>query len=284
MHRNQNNDHIPILGMQEFAEPWTADHGIQYHELKGAREIAKAHKHDFFIFLLFETGSGTHTIDFIEYKIGAQQVHLVFPGQVHKWRFGAKTHAHQLMISRSLFESFSSAFRFSLNQYANNPVINPGKAFFSQLLYETLAIRKEAEQKNIVWELIRARNEVIALIVSKAAEKKFTHLNTYHTNPFLNKFISLIDQHFKEEHAVSFYAKQLNITPNYLNILCRKNLHVSATYLIQNRAILEAKRLLQVSELSVKEIAFELGFYDHAYFSKFFKSQTGSTPTEFRQQ
>ena len=279
-----HTDHFPILGMQEFGESWTPDLSMLYHELKGARNIEKAHKHDFFILLLFESGSGIHTIDFVDYPVAAHQAHLVLPGQVHKWKFGKKTVAHQLMISRTFFESFSPALRFSIAYYQNHPVIDLSKAAYEQLLYEILSVKKELQRKQILWELIKARNEVIALIVSREAERYFKEAETNHTHPVLNRFLSLIDQHYKEEHSVAFYAKMLNITPNYLNILSQKNLKVSATYLIQNRAVLEAKRLLQVSDLSVKEIAFELGFYDHAYFSKFFKSQTGATPTEFRLQ
>lgn len=279
-----NKDHFPVLGMQEFGESWTPNLNLLYHELKGARQIEKAHKHDFFIILLFESGSGTHTIDFEEYKISGYQVHLVFPGQVHKWNFGRKTVAQQLMVSRPLFESFSPSFRFTFTHYQNNPVIDLSKNAYQQLLNEFIAIKKELGSKNTLWELIRARNEVIALLVSKAAEKQFKELDINHANPILNKFVTLIDQHFKEEHSVSFYAGLLNITPNYLNILSQKHLKVSATYLIQSRTILEAKRLLQASDLSVKELAFELGFYDHAYFTKFFKTLTGTTPTAFRQQ
>lgn len=279
-----NKDHFPVLSMQEFGESWTPDLNLLYHELKGARQIEKAHKHDFFIIMLFESGNGTHTIDFKDYPVSAHQVHLVFPGQVHKWNFGRKTVAHQLMVSRTLFESFSPSFRFTFAYYRNHPIIDLTKNAYQQILNEIIAVKNELGSKQVLWELIRARNEVIALLVSKAAEKQFKELDIHHTHPILNKFLSLIDRHFKEEHSVSFYAGQLNITPNYLNILSKKHFKVPATYLIQSRAVLEAKRLLQASDLSIKEIGFELGFYDHAYFTKFFKSLTGTTPTTFRLQ
>jgi AraC-like DNA-binding protein len=81
----------------------------------------------------------------------------------------------------------------------------------------------------------------------------------------------------------------LRIIPEFLQnlpicLICDENLSVSATQLIQQRVLLEAKRLLQSTDLSIKEIAFELGFIDHAYFSNFFKNQTKATPTEFREK
>jgi AraC-like DNA-binding protein len=104
----------------------------------------------------------------------------------------------------------------------------------------------------------------------------------YHSNPIISKFLNLIDEHFRTERSVSFYADKLNISANYLNIVCKKNLNASASSLIQDRILLEAKRLLKVSEMSVK-ILYDLGFYDHASFSKFFKMQTGMTPSQFKE-
>ncbi|WP_018627382.1 helix-turn-helix domain-containing protein [Niabella aurantiaca] len=83
---------------------------------------------------------------------------------------------------------------------------------------------------------------------------------------------------------MAYYARQLNITPNYLNILCKRSLFASANELIRKRLILEAKRLLGISGKSIKEIAYELGFCDTANFSNFFKSHTGVAPKAFRAQ
>jgi AraC-like DNA-binding protein len=65
-------------------------------------------------------------------------------------------------------------------------------------------------------------------------------------------------------------------------MVCRKQLNVAASSLIQDRVLLEAKRLLKTSSMTVKEIVFDLGFYDHANFSKFFKSHTAMTPSAFK--
>ncbi|MBN9385320.1 MAG: helix-turn-helix domain-containing protein [Chitinophagaceae bacterium] len=94
----------------------------------------------------------------------------------------------------------------------------------------------------------------------------------------------LIDKYFKEQKFVAFYAEKLHISANYLNILCKRNLKISATKLIHQRVCLEAKRLLQTTGFSIKEIAFEMGFTDHAHFSNFFKNQTGLSPTGFWEQ
>ena len=233
---------------------------------------------------MFEQAKGTHNIDFQDYEIGNKQVHILFPGQVHKWNIMPDTTGYQLMIDKAFFDRFSSYFRFSFTDYTNHPVIALSDHNFDLLKYEFDAIKDELKATDSLQDIISTRAAVIAAIVSKAAEKIFTGAKIYQSNPRLAKFNMLIDQFFREEKLVNFYAEKLNISANYLNILCKKSLDVSATQLIQQRILLEAKRLLQSTDLSIKEIAFELGFVDHAYFSNFFKSQTSMTPTKFREE
>jgi AraC-like DNA-binding protein len=277
--------HVPVLGIQEFRKGQLAGRDeLLVNELRGAKHIEKPHKHDFFVIILFEKAQGVHTIDFCDYRIENRQIHILFPGQVHRWEIGPKTIGYQLMIDRVFFERFSPYFRFTFANYMNHPVIPSSSHSFNLLKYEFNEIKNELNARNSLKDVISARAAVIAAIISKEAENLFTEYKVYQSNPRLAQFNMLIERHFKEEKLVSFYASKLNISPNYLNILCRKNLGASATQLIQQRVLLEAKRLLQSTEHSVKEIAFELGFIDHAYFSNFFKSQTGATPTEFREK
>ncbi|WP_326982552.1 helix-turn-helix transcriptional regulator [Chryseobacterium sp. MYb264] len=276
-------DYFPILGIHEFAEQQAQGCDLLFNELSGARSIDEPHKHDFFIINLFERGIGNHSIDFIEYPITDHQVHLVFPDQVHQWIIEKETVAYQLMISRDWFESFLPALRFSSSYYVHHPAFTVSEEIFRLLRHEFQAIKKELNAENIFWELIKKRSELIGLLVSKSVEFAFKDFEVYQSNPIISKFLNLIDEQFKTQRSVSFYAGQLNISANYLNIVCKKNLNASASSLIQNRILLEAKRLLKVSEMSVKDIVYDLGFYDHASFSKFFKMQTGMTPSKFKE-
>lgn len=281
---NDGAGNIPVLGIHEFRKGQLAGREeFLFNELHGERHIDRPHKHDFFIINLFESAKGVHTIDFHDYPIGNKQIHVLFPGQVHTWSIRPGTTGYQLMIQQHFFERFASFFRFSFSNYMNHPVIPLSNDNFKLLKYEFGAIRDELNSPDSVQEVISARAAVIAAIVSKEAENIFTDLKVFQSHPRLAKFNILIDKFYKQEKLVGFYASKLHITANYLNILCKKHLHVPATKLIQQRVLLEAKRLLQTTDISIKEIAFELGFVDHAYFSNFFKAQAGVTPTQFRE-
>ncbi|WP_353185585.1 AraC family transcriptional regulator [Parapedobacter lycopersici] len=275
----------PNIGIAGFRKDQAAGRDeILFNELHGERHIEKAHKHDFFIIILFDRAAGVHTIDSIAYPLGNHEVHVLFPGQIHKWDIEPGTIGYQLMVERPFFEQFAPYFRFSFTNYQNHPVIRLTGRAFELLLYEFNAIRNELKGSDSLVHLINARAAVIAAIVSREAEHTFAEFKVYQSNPRLAKFNMLIDECFKEQKFVAFYADKLHISANYLNILCKKQLKISATQLIHQRVCIEAKRLLQGTDFSIKEIAFELGFADHAYFSNFFKSQTGMTPTAFRKK
>jgi len=96
------------------------------------------------------------------------------------------------------------------------------------------------------------------------------------------EFERLLNYHVTKEKSVGFYASQLNVTPNHLNKSVKSTLDKSASALINEMLILEAKVLMQNNNMSVSEIAFEIGIEDVSYFGRFFKKHTGFTPTEYR--
>jgi AraC-like DNA-binding protein len=93
----------------------------------------------------------------------------------------------------------------------------------------------------------------------------------------------LVNDEFRARHSVSYYADSLCITPGHLNDLCKSNLGISAKKYIQNRIIIEAKRLLLYSDMPVSEIASSLNFEDSAYFVRKFRQAAGITPLKFRE-
>jgi AraC-like DNA-binding protein len=97
------------------------------------------------------------------------------------------------------------------------------------------------------------------------------------------QFKLLIEQNFQTQKNVSAYAEMLSMNPACLNEVSKKTTGITAGELIRNRVIDETKKMLFASGLSGKEIAFELGFDDPAYFSRFFRKYTGTTLKEFRE-
>jgi AraC family transcriptional activator of pobA len=96
------------------------------------------------------------------------------------------------------------------------------------------------------------------------------------------RFRSLVETHFKEHWTVAAYASELAITPTHLNRICRSVLGRSALEVIHDRLLLEAKRSLTYTSMTVKEVSNALCFSDPAYFTRFFAKNAGQSPTAFR--
>lgn len=274
---------FPIIDIQDFrAKQLSGNENFSYSELKGIHHIERPHRHHFFLLALFEQAEGIHTIDFNTYKIDNRQIHVLFPNQVHTWKLEEHTIGYQLMVDREHFEKFSSNFPFSLAYYQRNPVISLSEPVFDTLLYEFKAIQNELNDKDFLPEVIHARTAVIISTVSKEIKKLFSSREDSQYSARLVKFHELIEEFFREEKSISFYAEKLNISTSYLTKICRAQLKTSPTQLILQRTLLEAKRLLKSTNLSIKEIAFDLGFIDAPYFSNFFRQHLGITPKQFR--
>lgn len=97
-------------------------------------------------------------------------------------------------------------------------------------------------------------------------------------------FCILLDQHYIEQRKSSFYSKSLNISEKRLNQILGSKMNKTIIQLVHARLILEAKRKLTNQELTVKEIAYELNFKDHSYFTRFFRQQVGVSPEAFKKQ
>lgn len=99
----------------------------------------------------------------------------------------------------------------------------------------------------------------------------------------LREYNFLVEQHFKTKHTVTEYATLLNKSPKTLSNLFAKISSKTPLQYIQDRKILEAKRLLLYTDKSIKEIAYEIGFEDSQIFGRFFKNSLGISPTEFKE-
>lgn len=103
-------------------------------------------------------------------------------------------------------------------------------------------------------------------------------------NFLVREFLALLEECFRAKHSVNDYAMLLGVTPPHLTRTCRQVIGRSTSDLIQDRLILEAKRCLVYTRMSVSELAYGLGFADPAHFSKFFHRRMNMSPSKFREK
>jgi AraC family transcriptional regulator, transcriptional activator of pobA len=103
-------------------------------------------------------------------------------------------------------------------------------------------------------------------------------------DPTVERLRRLVEQHFREQRLLQFYADRLAMTPERLNDHVKRAAGVTAGHLIRQRVLTEAKRQLVFTNQPIHEIAYDLAFSDPSHFARFFRKQTGTTPQAFREQ
>ncbi len=250
------------------------------------------HRHNYYELIFFKTGGGFHEIDFNNYSIQKNSMHFVSPEQVHLLKRKPQATGFVLSFTKDYFlehlslHSFNERLSF-FNQQSAKPIIQIKTIVQQKEVYELLSkIQSEYHSSN------EDRNNAIVSYLSVlliAARRMYQALNV-NSKAILpraevtNKFSALVEIKFRQQKSVSSYASLLNITAGHLSDRVQKDTGKTASQIIHDRVILEAKRLLFHSPKSIKEIAFELNYDNPSYFNRFFKKHTLSTPEQFRKQ
>lgn len=165
------------------------------------------------------------------------------------------------------------------------PIIHPSIDELDILETVLKMFRIEMVSKdNLQLEMLQMMLKRILILCTRIYKTKFPTLEIDHQTHMIREFNFLVEQHFKEKHSVKEYADLLNKSPKTLSNLFKKHGNVTPLQYIQNRIMLEAKRLLTYSDSSVSEIAYALGFSEIQGFSRFFKTREGKSPQHFRER
>lgn len=124
-------------------------------------------------------------------------------------------------------------------------------------------------------QILKGLLKLFVIYISRSLDTENQQTIQDRDTEMVRKFTTLIKKHFLTKKMVVDYARELCVSPNYLNRIVKKISGFTASYHIQQHIILEAKRQAIYSGLSMKEVAYLLGFNDYAHFSKFFKNNSG---------
>ncbi|MDJ1502674.1 helix-turn-helix domain-containing protein [Xanthocytophaga agilis] len=244
-----------------------------------------------FIRILF-LKAGTHiTIDFKDYSLKQDALFFVNPGQWIQLEEGLQT-GTVLYYNRDFYcveihDQEVSCDGILFRNVYEIPVVyltQEQSASIHDILNEITA-ELQNEESNME-EMLRILLKQIIIKSTRIWKQEHELVNeeSHQEVDFIRKFSQLVESNYTRLHAVADYAELLQMTPKNLNKRITKYSDVSPNDLIKNRILLEAKRLLAHTDLSVKEIGYKLGYDDPAYFVRFFTQQTEFSPQHFRKQ
>lgn len=246
-----------------------------FQQLKGM-ETDTMHLHGFYEIIWFQKGSGTHYVDFNQYAIAPGTIIFISPGQIHSFDTKHDQEGYVLKICAELFDDFVSLSCVTVQDKDSAALEMLVAAMQEELKKEDSLGHREALHALVKLFVIMVRRSYAGMNPSAPNPHKVSY------KAFLN-FRKLIEENYCRLHTVKDYASLLNVSSKTLTLYVNECSKCSPLELINNRIILEAKRLLRYSVLSVKEIAFRLGFEDPSYFAKFFKRLVKQSPADYRE-
>jgi AraC family transcriptional regulator, transcriptional activator of pobA len=250
-----------------------------------------AHVHSFYQIIWFTKGHGKHFVYFNEFEVTPNSFFFIPKDQIHYFDDnlayeGVIIHFNEefiidhendidMFLKYSIFNDFENELFFKTSKDSSENFLN----LISQLRKE-IEVQENFGHKEYLKHLLKLFLISIQRIGKRNTFKELSVNNNHHIT-FL-KFKKLLDVNFKRKHSVGEYAEMLNISSKTLANCSKEIIDKTPLEIINERIILEAKRLISHSSLNINEIGFQLGFEDPSYFVKYFKKQTGKTPSDFR--
>lgn len=241
------------------------------------------HRLDFLAILIITDGEVNHIVDFKIHNLRKGDVMVISKGQIHafdecspyKGYLVIFTEAFmQKYMARSTIAQINHLYNYFLGQ---EKISNPDR---NQMLLG--AFKKELKSHSFLLpNIVGALLSIYLLKLNDENIRSSVSIDNKNLDYF-NHFRFLVEKNFSKTRDAKVYASDLSISYKHLNEICKEITKTTAKSFIDSYVMLEAKRMLVSSSLSVKEIAFALGFDEPTNFLKYFKKHTNITPVEFR--
>jgi len=251
--------------------------------------LDKPHRVDFYHILYITKGKGLHHIDFCPYTFREGSILFISQGQVHAFDGCPENDGFLILfteafLSKNLIHSDILSFYRLYNYHLHSPIMQSeeiGNMNFMNIIneiYEEYYFSDDFAKEEILRLLLK-------LLLLKAERIKRTLIPQERNSEWFIKFGSFrnqLEKNFAETRNAKEYSEMMNISYKHLNEICKSVTGSTAKEFIDNFVILEAKRHLAMSDVSIKELTYELGFDEPTNFVKFFKKHTLQTPSQFK--
>ena len=245
------------------------------------------HSLEFFDITLVTRGRGVFVLDGYPHDVRAGQVFFSQPGQVRLWEvehldglclFFVDGFIKEFLQDASFVHQlpFFQAAPERAEMHLRPPAARQLRGRLTTMRGELVDFRRDSIP------LLRAQLHETLLLLARdyAASHRIPSRRTMHGA--VTRFFTLVERDVTVRHRVQDYAAELGVSAGHLSVLCSRYAGTTAKRYVDDALTIRARRLLLYSDESAARIATLLGFEDPSYFARFFRRETGSTPTEFR--
>lgn len=253
-----------------------AEEFIKIEPFRKHTRTTKPHKHNKYLeFVYFTKATGFHVIDHFKIEITNPIFFVVRKEQIHYWNLTSEPEGYVIIIKEAFIEQcVDIEIKQQLTKISAFPYLNTEDNITIEQLFQLLISQnKSKKNKTIVEGLMKV---LLTKLLQVENKKPSINLSIY------QEFIELLSKQEKLSNSVKHYADMLNTSPQNLNTNCRNESGKSASEILSDFILSEAKRLLLYTEKNISEIAYSLSFRDNSHFTKYFKRHVGKTPSEFK--
>lgn len=246
----------------------------------------KPHRYTCYSMILVTGGMGKFTIDFATYEVRPLTVIFVTLGQVQSWKLSTNIEGFIVFLAPMFYNLYKDEWNVQAIPFLSSSTtesllhLDPKRESLLLLLLQEIVIENNMDQTGRD-EFIRSGLKIIFIRLARHYQRH-AQPSLPPTTTKIRQLEFLVNKHFQSLRFPYQYAKLMNVTSNHLNILCRRVLKMSVGELIHRRLLLEAKRLLLLTDLPIKKVADDLGFSDKSHFIRFFRRRADTTPEQFR--
>ena len=246
----------------------------------------------FYSILLFQ-GDLKFIVDFVAYRSQGNTILFLSPHQNFKWSEDGNIPVRLLTFHGDFYcieyhkkEVACNGLLF--NNIYLTPQISISDVHFDEICQILIKMKMEMENRSDAPYSNAVIKSYLQLILALCSREKSILLGRSVLERIENRdvaiFQELLEAYYLRERSPSFYADQLKLSPSALSKNIKKQIGKTPTQLIQERVILESKKLLHLTHKSIKEIAVDLHFDDEYYFSRYFKKNVGLSPLHYRRE
>lgn len=242
-------------------------------------------RHTFYALFWIAEGEGYHHIDYTGYVIRPQTLYLMRPGQSHFFEVNEQPKGISIFFLEEflyLNNQLQPTELFYLIDRCPALYLQPRRANVLQQIIEQLLVEYENERLGYLDALQHLVHLLLIYVRRFYNQPNIDFIEPTATTYLSSQFQRLVDQHFLTKRHLQSYSNMLGVTPGYLSEQIKMATGVPGSQVIRRRIVIEAKRLLAHTELTVSELCAHLGFKDSSYFSRFFRRESGQSPLDFR--
>ena len=245
----------------------------------------KPHRHGDLVQLLYvRSGQAELQVEGQSNQVTEPVLQVVPALSVHGFRFSRDIQGQVLTLALPLAEQLANAFDARLLQRAGCYPVGEAKADLDRL-FDSIDEEYYGQAPGRELMLQSLLSQLLVWIGRRALQQAQADASQPDRGrEHLQGFTQLLETHFRQHLPIEHYAGALGISAAHLNALCRRLAGQSALQMINQRLLLEAKRCLVYTAMTVNQVSDSLGFSEPAYFSRFFKRGTGQSPKAFRVQ